>query len=232
VLARSKIFIPTRGQRCSHRMRSGAELISRTFRASYRLDSLHAGAYNDRICELSPGGSCLTILCDFEEEAFLASGCLSTSSRAVASRMQVHGLGDDAIVTRVSRQLDKVRNAVEDRIKLGAYASWLACYKSNMTRLGWDQRMLVKRAWQWSRAVAGLERPPALPLRIAEKLGLCGVPGIEVDFGPDAEKLRKTDQRQADIHGKFKKRKPMPRLYYASRYLVDGEDPLNLLQGV
>jgi hypothetical protein len=92
-----------------------------------------------------------------------------------------------------------------------------------MIRLGWTERMLVRRAWQWARAVAGLERPPVLPLRMAEKLQLVGVPGIEVDTGPDQEELRKTDLRQPDIHGKFKKRKPMGRLYYSSRYLVNGE---------
>jgi Helicase conserved C-terminal domain len=183
----------------------------------------NAVQYSKRVCQVSPGGSSLTILCDYEVDAFLASDCMTVQSPAVAASLQVQGLGGDRILKTLGESIDEARRSLEDRIVLNAYASWLACHKSNMIRLGWTERMLVRRAWQWARAVAGLERPPVLPLRMAEKLQLVGVPGIEVDTGPDQEELRKTDLRQPDIHGKFKKRKPMGRWYYSSRYLVNGE---------
>jgi ATP-dependent RNA helicase MSS116 len=176
--------------------------------------------YRRRVCHASVGGSCVTLLCDYEVQSFLERDFMMLSSGSISSSMQVRDLAGESAVERARAPLSRALKHMDARIKEAAYASWLACHKNSMLRLGWDEKVLVRRAWQWCRAVAGMDRPPILPLRVVEDIGLVGVPGVEINYGPDPEEVRKNPERIPDMHGKFKKRKPMPRFYYASRHLA------------
>jgi len=67
-------------------------------------------------------------------------------------------------------------------IRASAYASWLGFY-NGLSRLGWSKDELVVQANLHGREVLGLASPPPLETSILYKMGLVGVPGLNIARG-------------------------------------------------
>ena len=65
-----------------------------------------------------------------------------------------------------------------------SYQAWLGFYNSHMRKLRWSQAQLVQTANDFSRDVLGLASPPPLEAKTVGKMGLKGVPGLNVEKGP------------------------------------------------
>ena len=61
-----------------------------------------------------------------------------------------------------------------------AYQAWLGYYNSNLKLLGWSKADLVMEANEWF-ASLGRTDPPALLAKTVGKMGLKGVPGLQVE---------------------------------------------------
>ena len=64
------------------------------------------------------------------------------------------------------------------------YQAWLGFYNSHLRKLRWSQTQLVANANEFSREVLGLATPPPLEAKTVGKMGLKGVPGLNVEKGP------------------------------------------------
>lgn len=180
-----------------------------------------AKQYKSRIREMVPQGSCLTILLGYEVNLFLQSGCMPSPNVATC---RLRGLGDGIDKSKLQTALELAQKSLSERIVQNAYASWLAQHVPIMSGLGWTQQDLIRRGWQWAFLVAGLDRPPALPERIVRRLGLMGADGVDVITGPDPEAVRRQGiNREPDMHGKIKKRKPRGRFYYGMQRFFEGD---------
>lgn len=60
-----------------------------------------------------------------------------------------------------------------------AYSAWLGFYNGNVRKCGWDQRTLVEHANFFSTTL-GLHEIPALEKKTVGKMGLKGVPGLNI----------------------------------------------------
>jgi len=65
-----------------------------------------------------------------------------------------------------------------------SYQAWLGFYNSHLRKLGWTPSELVSKANDFSREVLGLATPPPLEAKTVGKMGLKGVPGLNVQKGP------------------------------------------------
>ena len=65
-----------------------------------------------------------------------------------------------------------------------AYQAWLGFYNSNLRKLGWSPAELVARANGMARAWGYPALPPALQRKTVGKMGLKGVPGLNIDDSP------------------------------------------------
>ena len=70
---------------------------------------------------------------------------------------------------------------VNEKTKSMGYSSWIGFYNSNLRKLQWSQRDLVKEANVFSHDCLGLDEPPALMARTVGKMGLKGVPGLRIE---------------------------------------------------
>lgn len=178
--------------------------------------------YEQRLREVGPGGTCLTVLLGYEVEPFFARGCMAASvSEPQARVFRLRELGAAELSAPQQGALARARAGVDAAVCQAAYASWLSCHLSYAGELAWSHEYLLQRGWQWARDVAGMVTPPALPARVVDKLGLRGVRGMIVDDGPDGETLRRAGTvREPDAAGKFKKRRPRGRYFYSpGRYM-------------
>ena len=64
------------------------------------------------------------------------------------------------------------------------HQAWLGFYNSHLRKLGWTPSELVSKANDFSREVLGLATPPPLEAKTVGKMGLKGVPGLNVQKGP------------------------------------------------
>lgn len=93
--------------------------------------------------------------------------------------------GDDAIAktsdfASLRRIIGEGRNESLSRATRGAYASMLGYYASKLKSLGVrDKKKLVSFVNSFSKA-AGLIDPPSITAKVAESIGLRGVPGINI----------------------------------------------------
>lgn len=172
--------------------------------------------YLERLREIASSGTCLTLLLGYELDAFFLRNCTGgTVSEKHMRAFAIKGLGEREMDAEDERVFSSAFRRVGERLDANAYAAWLKAHQASVRDLGWSQEYLVKRGWQWATDVARLKRPPVLPVRIVDKMGLNGVPGMLVDEGPDAEEMRRNPVRVPDHLGKLKKRKPMGRWSYS-----------------
>lgn len=80
---------------------------------------------------------------------------------------------DDA-VSQLSRNKELKASAEQ------AYRAWLGFYNGHLRKVGWNKRQLVEAANQWGQD-AGLPDKPALLRRTVGKMGLKGVPGLNIE---------------------------------------------------
>lgn len=81
---------------------------------------------------------------------------------------------------------------VDEESKGQAYQAWLGYYNSSVRKLGWNQTDLVRHANEYARDVLRTEpqgsswTPPGLLAKTVGKMGLKGVPGLNVLRGEAA----------------------------------------------
>lgn len=75
-------------------------------------------------------------------------------------------------------QIQEKMDQIDTSIKEAAYHAWLGYYNS-INAIGRDKTTLVELANQFAASI-GLENPPALFRKTAVKMGLKGIPGIQM----------------------------------------------------
>jgi ATP-dependent RNA helicase MSS116 len=60
-----------------------------------------------------------------------------------------------------------------------AYQAWLGFYNSNLRSCGWDKNNLVVMANRYAQTI-GFQSPPALEAKTIGKMGLKGIPGLNI----------------------------------------------------
>ena len=78
-----------------------------------------------------------------------------------------------------------LRNVAEDKKGLkgsaeAAYRAWLGYYNSNLKKVRWDKKQLVRQANLWAKEV-GLTEQPSVQKRTVGKMGLKGVVGLMIE---------------------------------------------------
>jgi ATP-dependent RNA helicase MSS116 len=79
-----------------------------------------------------------------------------------------------------SATIARAMRSVPDEVRAKAYQAWLGFHNSERSKLKWTDTELVRRANEYATAVLGLSEPPPLDPRTVGKMGLKGVPGLNV----------------------------------------------------
>ncbi|KAH6755042.1 RNA helicase family protein [Perilla frutescens var. hirtella] len=78
----------------------------------------------------------------------------------------------------INQKIQETMEKIDTSIKEAAYHAWLGYY-SSINAIGRDKTTLVELANQFAASI-GLQKPPALYRKTALKMGLKGIPGIQI----------------------------------------------------
>ena len=101
------------------------------------------------------------------------------------ARSMLHGLSIAAPVSRpvsaaTSAAIPSTVRAVPEEVRAKAYQAWLGFHSSITSKLKWTDVELVRHANEYATAVLGFPVPPPLEQKTISKMGLKGVPGLNV----------------------------------------------------
>ncbi|KAI5920101.1 P-loop containing nucleoside triphosphate hydrolase protein [Camillea tinctor] len=82
-------------------------------------------------------------------------------------------------IIEIARSFTFGKSSEEAQIKV--YQAWLGFYKSYARAMGWDTKRLVKEANLFAKLALGYPGVPPLAKRLVGKMGLKGVPGLNIE---------------------------------------------------
>eukprot|EP00239_Pterosperma_sp_CCMP1384_P009353 CAMPEP_0197862416 /NCGR_PEP_ID=MMETSP1438-20131217/39164_1 /TAXON_ID=1461541 /ORGANISM="Pterosperma sp., Strain CCMP1384" /LENGTH=457 /DNA_ID=CAMNT_0043479967 /DNA_START=74 /DNA_END=1447 /DNA_ORIENTATION=+ len=123
-------------------------------------------------------GKGLLLLCDYE--AFFLNSIkelpVANMTNEVQQKLQ-HADVTNLLWPKLTAAMDRV----SEQTKSMAYQAWLGYYNSNKKNLRWTSEKLVQMANHYSSVVLQLQTQPALQKKTIGKMGLKGVPGLNID---------------------------------------------------
>lgn len=94
--------------------------------------------------------------------------------------------GTNDEVAQWQSQIDGAMDRVDPESKAQAYRAWLGYYKAFLKSMGWDSAQLVQEANAYSQTTLRFgPTPPGIEKKTIGKMGLKGVPGLNITAGPD-----------------------------------------------
>lgn len=143
--------------------------------------SIQCGAPSDRAqyvhrlgrtARAGKDGSGVLLLCDFEDFFLREIKDLPVKHRpASANALQLL----PAINLAFAR--------LPDSTICASYQAWMGFYNSFLRKLGWGKDDLVAQANDWVMATLGRSKPPEMERKTIGKMGLKGVPGLNIAEG-------------------------------------------------
>ena len=88
------------------------------------------------------------------------------------------------VLDEARRQADAALNTIDQHVKAAAYAAWLGYYKTNLKTIKFSLTQLVEAANSYARTLnyPG-DQPPPLKAQTVGKMGMRGVPGLNIIKG-------------------------------------------------
>lgn len=87
-------------------------------------------------------------------------------------------------VAQWQSQVDKAMDRVDQESKAQAYRAWLGYYKALLKAMGWTSAQLVQEANKYSSETLRYGKvPPGIERKTIGKMGLKGVPGLNITSG-------------------------------------------------
>lgn len=114
---------------------------------------------------------------------------------------------DPAAMAAAHAAADQALSRVDEESKGQAYQAWLGYYNSSLRKMGWSQADLVAHGNEFARDVLRTEpqgegwAPPGLLAKTVGKMGLKGVPGLNVLRGEAAAARMSGSGRQQQGQG-------------------------------